>query len=368
MKFRAERDALLNVLTIAGRGANGSTGQPPTLYLNLNNDELAVTGANSDLSITSKCAVSGGDDGTLALPSRLVSEIVKSLGAGAVEFVGETGEVRITSGRAEFSVRTVVGSELQQPKQPSGDVVTVSAVPFAEGLRQVTRAALSDDTRAPQLTGVLATPTDTGLRLVATDSYRLAIRDIHGISGLSNDDEGMLIPSMALNELHRLIGDDDTDVLVTRDEHSATFVIGETSITTRLLAGEFPQYQVLIPDSYKNVLTVNRVALVDALKRVRVMIRDTKDASTPVRLSFSSNGVELNVQAPEIGNATDGVSGKYVGDDTTIAFNPTYLLDGLDAIQSDSVTLSIIDTNKPATLKSADNDDYSYLIMPVRIS
>ena len=374
MKFRTERDGLLDALTTAGRAASprGTLGAgSPSVQLSLHGNRLEATGSDPDLVIEVRMTVAGDTDGVTLVPSRLVGDIIRAFEPGAVSVDGGEDEVRITSGRAEFVIRVPVGAEITRLSSPMSEGITLPAGRFAEGLRQVVRAALTDDTRAPQLTGVLMVATDAGLRLVATDSYRLAFCDLEGVSALAPGSE-VLIPARALTEIQRLVGssgDDAESPLVFRhSELDAVFEMGEIKLTTRLLKGPFPDYERLLPPSYPNALEVSREELASAVRRVRLMVRDTKDATTPVRVAFGQEGAELTVLTAESGRAAEQVDGRFSGEDLTVAFNPNYLLEGIEAIRSDTVILEVIDSSKPATVRGLGENDYRYLLMPVRVS
>lgn len=342
----------------------------PSVQLALHSNRLDITGSDPDLVIEARVSVQGESDGRTLLPSRLVVDIVRAFEPGAVSVDAGEDEVRITSGRAEFVVRIANGAEITRLSSPMSEPVTLPSARFAESLRQVVRAALTDDSRAPQLTGVLMVATPNGLRLVATDSYRLAFSDLEGVAALADGSE-VLIPARALSEIQRLIGslDDKSEAtLVFRhSELDAVFEVGETKLTTRLLKGPFPDYQRLLPPSYPNALVVSREDLAAAVRRVRLMVRDTKDAMTPVRVAFSQDGADLTVLTAESGRAAERVDGRFVGEDLVVAFNPNYLLEGIEAIRTDDVVIEVIDSTKPATLRGDGDVDYRYLLMPVRV-
>ncbi len=374
MRFRTERDGLLEALVTASRAASprsAALGGSPSIQLSLRGNRLDVTGSDPDLVIEVRTEVAGETDGIALVPSRLVVDIVRAFDPGTVTVVGGEDEIRISSGRANFAVRVPVGAEITRLATPEGEGITLPAAPFAEGLRQVTRAALADDSRAPQLTGVLMVATDTGLRLVATDSYRLAFRDLAGMSALSPGAD-VLVPARALAEIQRLVGgatEDGSRTLTFR--HSAldaVFELDAVRLTTRLLKGPFPDYERLLPPSYPNVLTTSREALAAALRRVRLMVRDAKDAATPVRIVFGEGGAELTVLTAESGRAAERIDGEFTGEELVVAFNPTYLLDGVEAIAAETLVLEVIDPSKPATVRGVGEDDYRYLLMPVRVS
>lgn len=373
MKFRTERDGLLEALVTAGRaaGARGAAATTsPSIQLSLRGNQLEVTGSDPDLVVEVRTSVAGDADGVTLVPPRLVVEIVRSFDPGTVSVIGDDEEVRISSGRAEFAVRVPIGAEITRLTNPESDGITLPGPRFAEGLRQVVRAALTDDSRAPQLTGVLMVATETGLRLVATDSYRLAFRDLDGVTALQSGSQ-VLVPARALAEIQRLLGsspDDEATLVFRHSDLDAVFDVGSVRLTTRLLRGPFPDYERLLPPSYPHALQVGREDLAAALRRVRLMGRDAKDAATPVRITFGTDGAELAVLTPESGRASERVDGRYDGDELTVAFNPSYLLDGVDAIRADTLVLEVIDSTKPATLRGEGEDDYRYLLMPVRVS
>lgn len=374
MKFRTERDNLLDALVIAGRASAARMGMgvgTQSVRLAVHGDEFEVTGSDPDLVIEVAQNVSGEQDGSALVPSRLVTDIIRAFDAGTVTLDGNEQEVRITSGRAEFVVRVVTGAEITRLAPVESKGITLPAVPFGEGLRQVVPAALSDDSRAPQLTGVLMVAVDNGLRLVATDSYRLAFRDLQGISALDPGSE-VLVPARALTEIQRLIGGEneherDETLIFHHTDLDAVFEVHGTRLTTRLLKGPFPDYQRLLPPSYPNTFRVACEELGAALRRVRLMVRDAKDVATPVRIAFENDGANLTVLTAESGRAAERVDGQFTGEELVVAFNPNYLLDGIEAIRAETVILEVIDSSKPATVRGEGEDDYRYLLMPVRV-
>lgn len=375
MKFRTERDSLLEAIGTAARAASprGAGVGTPSLQLSLRGSRLEVVGADPDLVIEARTSVAGEADGSTLVPARLVNEIVRSFEPGTVTFLSDEEEARISSGRAEFTVRIPVGAEITRLGPPEGEGITLPADLFATGLRQVVRAALADDSRAPQLTGVLMVATETGLRLVATDSYRLAFRDLDGLSALEPGSQ-VLVPARALAEIQRLVAgapapaEGERELIFRHSELDAVFDLDAVRLTTRLLRVAFPPYERLIPPSYPNALHAAREELAAALRRVRLMVRDAKDSSTPVRIHFAPDGAELRVLTAETGQAVEHVDGSFSGEELTVAFNPGYLLDGIEAIRTEKVVLEVIDGSKPATVRGEGDDEYRYLLMPVRVS
>jgi DNA polymerase III subunit beta len=366
VKFRCERDVLVEALSTAGRAVAGRSGALPVLggvRLSTTADTLQVTGTDLDLTITVETVVNGGADGVAVAPGRLITDIVRALEPGAVAVDADDEEIRIASGRSHFSVRTHPAGDFPRLPVPTGETVTLPVAGLTEALRQVTRAASNEDSR-PILTGVLMAAEEGGLRLVATDSYRLAVRDLRGV-GVLAEGQRVLVPSRALNELMRLLGSASAEVTLRLGPHDATFTIGAVALTTRLIEGEFPNYRQLIPSAYPNRLRVGREPLIEGVRRVKLLARD---ATTPVRIALRPTGIELTVITTDWGTATEDLDAKYEGAEMTVAFNPNYLIDGVEAIAGDEVTLDTLDALKPATLRPTEGDDYLYLLMPVRVS
>ena len=325
---------------------------------------MEVTGTDQDLTISTEVAVAGLADGVVVAPGRLLTDIVRALPPGAVVVQGDEEELQVSAGRSQFMLRPYRAGDFPHLPPPSGPVVSLSTAGLAEALRQVVRAASSEDTR-PVLTGVLMAPEAEGMRLVATDSYRLAVKDLPGAKGVLGEGQKVLVPSRALSELQRLLGGDADAVELQLGSHDVRFTIGHVKLTTRLIEGEFPPYRQLIPFNYPNRLVISREALLDAVRRVRLVARD---ATTPARILLRSGTVQLSVITNDWGQAVEEVDAKYEGAEMTIAFNPQYLAEGVEAIGGDEVALETIDALKPATLKPTDKADYVYLLMPVRVA
>ena len=363
MKFRCERDVLAEAVGSAGRAATSRTGTLPVLAgvrMEVAGDTLVLTGTDLELTIRLTVEVGGERDGAAVVPARLVGDIVKALPSGAVEVELLEEEMSISAGRSQFSVRPLSLDDYPTLAEPSDDAVTLPADAMSDALRQVVRAASTDDARAV-LTGVLLAAEDEGLRMVATDSYRLAVRDLPDSTVLESGQK-VLIPGRALSELQRVMGDAES-LTVRLGEREATFEAGSTRLSTRLIEGEFPNYRNLLPSSYPNLLTFGKAAMLEAIRRVKILAQD----STPVRLTLGGDTVQLTAITQDVGNAAEEIDVSYDGAEMTVAFNPDYLAAGIDAIDSDDVTLATMDPMKPAVLRGAGQDDYLYLLMPVRV-
>jgi DNA polymerase-3 subunit beta len=230
---------------------------------------------------------------------------------------------------------------------------------LVDAVNQVTRAASRDEAR-PILTGVLLEITREGVTMVATDSYRLAVKEL---AATSEGEARAVIPERALSEAGRGSGGDgaeETELFV--DQGQVTFRSGHLTLTSRLIEGEFPKYRQLLPEGYENKLVVPRQQLLDAVRRVGLLARE----SSPVRMEFNALGVRLSSSSPDLGGAVEVVEAKYEGEEMVAAFNPGYLSDGLSVATGDQVELEVRDGLKPAVIKGG-GAGFVYLVMPVRL-
>jgi DNA polymerase-3 subunit beta len=365
VKFRCEREILAEALTTAGRAATSRTATLPVLSglrLDVTTDELRITGTDLELTIQLTIPVHADRTGSAVVPARLVADIVKALPAGGVEISVADDEMSISAGRSQFSVRPL--SLIDYPAIVESDVspVELGSKEVGKALRQVVRAASTDDARAV-LTGVQLSASDDGVKLVATDSYRLAVRELPQSTMLTAGQQ-VLVPSRALAELQRILPDGESDQLRVRfGAREAVFETGDIKLTTRLIEGDYPNVANLLPSSYPNKLTVGRDALIEALRRVKILAQD----STPVRLTLGGSTVQLTAITQDVGNAAEEIDAVYDGAEMTIAFNPDYFAAGLDAVEGDEVTLETLDPMKPAVLRGVGHAEYLYLLMPVRV-
>jgi DNA polymerase-3 subunit beta len=364
VKFRCERDVLVDALATAGRAVTTRGGALPVLsgvLLELHGDRLRLTGSDLDLTITVETIVSGQQDGVAVLPGKLASDIARAFGPGAVHVEVHEDQARLSAGRSEFALRLMQADEYPKFEPPAAKEVTISSERLAAALRQVVRAASSDDSR-PILTGVLMAAEPGGLRLVATDSYRLAVCDLPGETVLG-EGEHVLVPSRALSELAKVLGG-GPEVTLRLGTRDASFSVGEVQLTTRLIEGEFPNYRGLIPSNHPNKLTLERESLLEALRRVRLLAQE----ATPVRVQMKGDAVELVAITQDVGQAHEELDATYAGQELMVAFNPQYLLDGVEVTPGEQVTLETVDALKPALIRSVDTPDFVYLLMPVRVS
>ena len=362
MKFRCDRDALSEALQTVQRGVSSRPGIPALTGVLLEAAEDGrLTLTTTDLEVSARLAVDVQvtEAGVALVPARLLADTVKSLSNAPVEFETDQSQARIRCAAYEGALRLLPAEDFPGLQEPGGTRVEAQAAEFAEAVSQVGRAASRDEAR-PVLTGVLVEVSREGCVLVATDSYRLAVRDLVA----SADGEAKaIVPERALSEAGRAAATDEKGtVQILVDESQISFRAGGLTLTSRLIEGEFPNYRQLLPEGHESRLSVSRQQLLDAVRRVGLLARDT----TPVRMEFNALGVRLSTSSPDVGQAVETVEARYEGEDLTVAFNPGYLVDGLTAATGESVRLDVRDGLKPGVVHG-EGDEFSYLVMPVRL-
>ena len=362
MKFRCDRDALSEALQTVQRGVSSRSGIPAlTGVLVEAAAEGTLTLTTTDLEVSARLSIEiqVTEPGRALVPARLLADTVKSLSDAPVEFEADQSQARIRCAAYEGALRLLPAEDFPTLQPPSGNRIVAEAARFAEAVGQVARAASRDEAR-PVLTGVLVEVSREGVTLVATDSYRLAVRDLIATAA---GEATAIVPERALSEAGRAaqaLEKGEIEIFV--DENQVAFKVGGLTLTSRLIEGEFPNYRQLLPEKYESRLTVSRQQLIDAVRRVGLLARDT----SPVRMEFNALGVKLSSSSPDLGQAVEAVEARYEGEDMTAAFNPTYLADGLAAAAGESVRLEVRDGLKPGIVRG-ESDEFTYLVMPVRL-
>ena len=362
VKFRCDRDVLSEALQVVQRGVSTRPGIPALTGVLLEAaDGGTLTLTTTDLEVSARLSidVQVAEAGSALVPARLLGDTVKSLSDAPVDLETDQAQARIRCAAYDGALRLLPVEDFPALQPPSGTRIVCEAPRFAEAVGQVGRAASRDEAR-PVLTGVLLEVSREGVTLVATDSYRLAVRDLVATAA---GEARAIVPERALGEAGRAaqaLEKGEVEVLV--DESQISFRAGALVLTSRLIEGEFPNYRQLLPEKYESRLTVSRQQLIDAVRRVGLLARD----SSPVRLEFNALGVKLSSSSPDLGQAVEAVEARYEGEDVTAAFNPAYLADGLAAATGESVRLEVRDGLKPGVVKG-ESDEFTYLVMPVRL-
>jgi DNA polymerase-3 subunit beta len=305
-------------------------------------------------------------DPPIVLPGRLLLDVVRSLPNDdlALEYQPSRQDVEVVSGSARFQLRTLPSEDF--PKLPSpGEAPTVSvpAPAFVETVGRVARAASRDEAR-PHLTGVLVSAAGNELRMVATDSYRLSVKETILETALERDLE-VNVPVRALQELTRIASSDGAESIeVAALDNQVVFTAGDVVLSSRLIEGRFPNYKQLLPETYEHELRMSRAELLDVVKRISLLAQK----NAPLRMKFDDGELTVSAETPDIGEARESIPAPYKGETLEIGFNPEFLQDGLDCAESEELILKLISPHRPGLIQSGDDGGFVYLVMPVRLN
>jgi DNA polymerase-3 subunit beta len=379
MKFRSERDDVLAAVQFASRAISTRATLPVLSGLRIEaNEDGTVRVAATDLELTMETSFPAAVDepGRAIVPGRLFGEMTRSLSAGQVSVAATDSEVEIGSGRGQFRVKALTPDDYPalpiEDRAETGNEVRIQLDPgaLAVALSQVVRAASTDESRQI-LTGVLWEIDTTSVTLAATDSYRLGVRSLAIEGSALTEPRKVVLPARALGELVRALqGGAQAAAAILKDNLMAFSVTvgaegatGEWVIGSRFIEGEFPKYQQLIPAGYPNKLIVDREQLLEVTKRVGLLAQN----NLPVKLQLGAE-LEVSAHTPDVGEGQEVIEAEYNGEPFVIAFNPQFLYDGASAISSDRLVMEVGDGLKPALLKGENDQDFTYLLMPVRLS
>jgi DNA polymerase-3 subunit beta len=372
MKVTFSRAQLLAELQVVAR-ATASRSAIQSLagvLFNAGSGEVELAATDTEIGLRTKLAANVERDGSALLPGRLLTDILRVLEGDEVELAreGEQGEVTVTSGQARFVVRTFPSEDFpRMPELEAEGAVTVSAKSFAETVERVARAASRDETR-PVLTGILVSMTGDMVRMVATDSYRLSVKETALEASVPEEFE-VNVPARALQELTRVVSDrESSELIATARDNQIVFGIDGVTLSSRMIEGQFPNYQQLLPEAYEHEIELDKAEVTAMVRRVGLMAQ----RNAPLRLSFAQGSLTVSAQTPDVGEAAESLPVSFQGEPMEIGFNPQFLQDGLEGVRSDRLRLKLISPLRPGLIEAADSDDdrdrFMYLIMPVRLN
>jgi DNA polymerase-3 subunit beta len=329
--------------------------------------ELRATDTEMSLRVPLEATVER--EGSVVLPARLLLDVARQLPSGALtmELRPAEQDVEVVAGPARFHIRTLRQEDFPPlpapPDSSDTNVVSVHAAAFVETIARVERSASKDETR-PILTGVLVSATGKQLRMVATDSYRLSVKETELATPVSSDFEAN-VPVRALQELERIVqGSDDPEVRIAVRENQVVFQSGAVTLSSRLIDGQFPNYRQLLPESYEHELHVPGDELAAVVRRIGLMAQK----NAPLRLAFTEGQLTISAQTPDVGEASEPLPVPFAGEPFEIGFNNQFLEEGLASVGSDDVVLKLISPLRPGLIESGDGSGFLYLIMPIRLN
>ncbi|MCT9090353.1 DNA polymerase III subunit beta [Streptomyces sp. ASQP_92] len=375
MKIRVERDVLAEAVAWVARSLPARPPAPVLAGLLLKAEDGALSFSSFDYEVSARVSVDAevDEDGTVLVSGRLLADICRALPNRPVEISTDGVRATVVCGSSRFTLHTLPVEEYPALPQMPTATGTVPGEVFASAAAQVAIAAGRDDT-LPVLTGVRIEIEGDTVTLASTDRYRFAVREFLWKPENPDASAVALVPAKTLLDTAKALTSGDTVTLALSGSGAGEGLIGFEGAgrrtTTRLLEGDLPKYRTLFPTEFNSVAVIETAPFVEAVKRVSLVA----ERNTPVRLSFEQGVLILEAGSSDDAQAVERVDASLEGDDISIAFNPTFLLDGLSAIDSPVAQLAFTTSTKPALLSGkpapdAEADDaYKYLIMPVRLS
>ncbi len=368
MKLSVSRDSLSAALQLVGRAVSTRGTLPSLGGILVIAADGAVTLRATDMELALTRTVGDAKterDGTVLLPGRLFADVVRSLPPGEVslELRGEQRDVEIAGGAARFHLRTLPADDFPRLPELEGEAVKLPAGPLAETIDLVARAASRDEVR-PILTGVLVQAEGTTLTMVATDSYRLSVKHTELEAPVAAPLEAN-VPARALRELARIVsGEAAEEVEISLARNQAVFRVAGVLLSSRLIEGQFPSWRQLIPEAFEHDVRLPREEFLEITRRISQLAQ----RNAPLRLAFAEGELTVAAETPDIGDASEGMPAPYTGEPLEIAFNPQFLVEGVESVATEQVAIQLSSPLRPGLLRPVEGDDFSYLVMPIRLN
>jgi DNA polymerase-3 subunit beta len=369
MRLTCNRATLVEKLNVLSRGVSSRSALPVLsgVLLQARDGHLNLFSTDMEISIKATIKTTIEHEGEIVVPARLFTDVVKNLSADEIVIESSDGTAKVTAGRAVFALNSWVAGDFPQTSTfDTSSGFSVGREPFIETLGKVGRAASRDETR-PILTGVLVTIAGGTLKMVATDSYRLSVKETPLEGGPKQEIEA-IVPVKALSEVARLasaLGAGGIEVVI--GENQALFkladVSGDVWIASRLIDGQFPNYNQLLPETFDHTVTLDKEEFIAAARRVSLLAQK----NTPLRLGFAAGRLTLRAVTQDVGQAEEVLDVEFAGEEFEIGFNPAFLVDGADCIDGEHVVLKFINPLRPG-LVTGEDAGFLYLIMPIRLS
>ncbi len=367
MKITVARDELVAKLGVVSRAVSsrGTVQVLSGILLSAESGVLSLAATDMELSLRTTLAAQVEGDGAVVVPGRLLVDLARLLPASEVtiEYRPDEGIAHVVCGTAGYRLNTYSAEDFPRLPPVDAQLHAIGRVALLETISRVARSASRDESR-PVLTGILVRFEAGKLVMVATDSYRLSVKETE-LDATAPELEA-IIPARALQELSRLsptagAGSDTVELGV--HENHVVFGTGDAWLTTRRIDGQFPNYRQLLPETFEVELAIARVELADVVRRVSVMAQ----RNSPLRLRFAEGELTVSAQTQDVGEAKESLPVSYTGEEFVIGFNADFLRDGVDSIVGDDVQVKLINPLRPAILVDP-TGDFTYLIMPIRLA
>jgi DNA polymerase-3 subunit beta len=368
VKLTVSRETFLQHLGVAVRGVSSRSAIQTLsgVMIHVNDGQAELQATDMEIGVRVGVGVEDGQEGSAVVPGRLLLDVVRSLPKEdlSLEYRSSQQDVEVVSGPSTFHLRTLPSEDFPRlPERPTDTSLSVPAGAFVETVARVARSASRDETR-PHLTGVLVSASERELRMVATDSYRLSVKETSLEEPLTGSLEAN-VPARTLQELSRIATASGAESIgVSSLENQVVFSVGDVVLSSRLVEGRFPNYQQLLPDSYEHELRVNRAEVLEVVRRMSLLAQK----NAPLRLRFSEGSLDVSAQTPDVGEATESLPVPFSGETLEIGFNPEFFRDGLESAESDDLVLKLISPLRPGLIQSGDDGGFLYLVMPIRLN
>ena len=362
MKLQVTQEHLNQALSTVGRVANSRNTLPilSNVLIKTTNNRLSLAATNLDIAIVHYIGAKISEEGAITVPARLMQEFVGSLPNGIIELELTNTKLKVTTEQYHSVVNGIVADDFPvMPSISDGKNWSMPALELKKGLQQVVFAASGDETRQV-LTGVYLHSRNGKLYMVATDSYRLAEKEIATIKG----DSSILVPASAMGDLLRIIGDPDGNVSITHDDQQVLFQVGDIELTARLVEGNFPDYQKLIPGEFTSTIQLNRADFLNVTKVSSLFARESAGSVT-IELDEVANTLSIRSVASQLGENTATAEGQVKGGGS-ITINSRYLLDALQALNGNQVIFGFNGKVEPTILYDPKDLSYHHVIMPLK--
>lgn len=362
MKLQVTQENLNRALSAVARVAN-SRGTLPILanvLIKTANNRLSISATNLDIAITYFIGSKISQEGSITAPARLMQDYIASLPNSVINLELNETKLNIKTDQYNSVVNGIIADDFPvMPAISDGTKWSVSTQIFKKALQQVAFAASNDESR-PVLTGIFIHSSNGKLYIAATDSYRLAEKDM----GDNKNEISILVPASAMQDLLRVLGDDDSQIEITHNDQQALFKTGDVELVTRLIDGQYPDYQKLIPSSFTNQATLKKADLVSVAKVSSLFARESAGSVT-IELNKDQNQLQIKSIASQLGENTATADAKIKGGES-ITLNSKFLIDALGVIDGENVTFGFNGKLEPTILYSPDNKDYKHIIMPLK--
>jgi DNA polymerase-3 subunit beta len=362
MKLQVTQENLNRALNSVARVAN-SRGTLPILanvLIKTSNNRLSLSATNLDIAITHYIGAKVKDEGSITVPARLMQDFVGSLPDGVIKLDLKETKLHVSTDQYQSVVNGIIADDFPvMPAITSGKSWTIKSGLFKKALQQVVFAASNDETR-PVLTGILLHTLDGKLYMAATDSYRLAEKQLN----TSKQTTQLLVPASAMQDLLRVLGDDDEDIQVTNDEQQVLFKVGDIELVTRLVDGKYPDYRKLIPEKFSTQATLTRTDLVNVTKVSSLFARESAGSVT-ITVDEADQQLSIRSVASQLGENTATATAKVTGSGS-ITVNSRYLLDALAVMSGEEVEFGFNGKLEPTMLQDPKLPDYRHIIMPLK--